>query len=427
MLESDMIDQLRRYGEAVEVAVATRPERAPVRAKVTPVTLRAAAAILVAVAIAGAALALRRDASEVGSPEITTDSAGGRGTWETFPAAPIPSRIRSAAVVATDDELVVWGGWEQIEGTVATGAALSFDDLTWRTLAPSPLEQRQSPVAVWTGDELVVWGGFDDEAPGGPDLFDGATYDPATDTWRALPATAWGAQKGRTGAVWTGEELVLTGVIPGPGAELVSDTFALDPDTGRWRPLTRSPATTSEGEVTAAWTGDMVAVVSVRADGGPVTIDRLDPSGDGTWSETVTTDLTDAEAVNVGQQLVLVQRGEWDGPDSPPQVVAARLFDTTTGDMSTVPPPGTIGGSELGDLPLTTVGGVVVAGGVYLDVETRTWHAMADSILPTREEASAAASGDWLYVWGGDECGELCGSGTDIAMTDPGEGLAWHR
>lgn len=61
--------------------------------------------------------------------------------------APIDTRV-GAVAVATDDELVVWGG--RNGDLLGDGAAYSFDDDTWRTIAPSPLSARSDAVAVWT-------------------------------------------------------------------------------------------------------------------------------------------------------------------------------------------------------------------------------------------------------------------------------------
>src|SRR5262245_18550554 len=67
---------------------------------------------------------------------------------------------------------------------------------SWRTIAESPLSARAGSVSVWTGRELLVWSGLpafaDGCSPdegggpicGSPAVFDGAAYDPATDTWR---------------------------------------------------------------------------------------------------------------------------------------------------------------------------------------------------------------------------------------------------
>lgn len=438
---SDIVDQLARYGGAVEAAAVARQETAgslplpPARPGRRQVLL-AAAGIVAVVGLGGAAIAAWDRSPDRGEPDVQaegtgTDLAGG-GTWATFPAAPIATRL-GASMVVTGDELIVWGGWEQEGGYVATGAALSLADHTWRSLAPSPLSPRTDAVAVWTGDRMLVWGGRADGEP----HFDGALYDPATDSWEALPARAWGAQPQWTGAAWTGEELVLAGIVAAPAATPVSDTFALDPATGEWRALSPSPFQGRPGVgVQAVWTGDEVLVVEAAPGGARAIVHRLDPSRNGHWDESVELDVAAGsdsviEAAWAGDRLVVVERGPMMGrfeEPGPLHVVRSVLFDPVTGSVEELPPaPMPPTDRRAHEIPLTAVGDLVVEGAAVLDVRTRTWHAQAPMPGPAREWAMATTHGDQLYVWGGDQCDPLCGTGTDVNVRDPGPGLAWHR
>lgn len=63
----------------------------------------------------------------------------------------------------------------------------------WTRTAPSPLSPRNAAKSVWTGTEVIVFGGTTqpecpmcDYAAYGDTLYDGAAYDPATDTWRTI-------------------------------------------------------------------------------------------------------------------------------------------------------------------------------------------------------------------------------------------------
>ncbi len=63
----------------------------------------------------------------------------------------------------------------------------------WTRTAPSPLSPRNAAKSVWTGSEVIVFGGTTqpecplcDYAAYGDTLYDGAAYDPATDTWRTI-------------------------------------------------------------------------------------------------------------------------------------------------------------------------------------------------------------------------------------------------
>ena len=63
----------------------------------------------------------------------------------------------------------------------------------WTRTAQSPLSPRNATKSVWTGSEVIVFGGTTQpECPVcdyfayGDSLYDGAAYDPATDTWRTI-------------------------------------------------------------------------------------------------------------------------------------------------------------------------------------------------------------------------------------------------
>lgn len=170
------------------------------------------------------------------------------GVWTAIPQAPVPGRSAHAAVW-TGRELLVWGGEDARDGAHADGAAFNPATGRWRTLAPSPLAARSGMVAVWTGRELLIWGGA--VARGlqdGRTFGDGASYDPATDRWRALPEREPG--DGAT-AVWTGSRmLVFGGMAQGWRTDLVE----FDPTRWQWRTL--RPASYGPGAYRAVWTGD---------------------------------------------------------------------------------------------------------------------------------------------------------------------------
>jgi hypothetical protein len=83
---------------------------------------------------------------------------------------------------------------------------------------------------AWTGHEMVVWASNSPDGPVGA-----AAYNPATNSWRRLPAGPLGRREGYA-SVWTGRELIVVG-----GA--LGDTLAkpiaasLDPRSGTWRLL----------------------------------------------------------------------------------------------------------------------------------------------------------------------------------------------
>src|SRR5207244_5667189 len=73
------------------------------------------------------------------------------------------------------------------------------------TNVPDP---RSFPTAVWTGSEMIVWGGY-------PQLNTGGRYNPSTDSWTATSLA--NAHVGRYvhTAVWTGREMIVWGGFHG--------------------------------------------------------------------------------------------------------------------------------------------------------------------------------------------------------------------
>lgn len=155
------------------------------------------------------------------------------------PISPSPLRTEGDHVaVWTGDRMLVWGG-SVGEATSADGA--SYDPATdrWTKLAPAPIGSRRGHSAVWTGDRMIVWGGF----PGGkagPELADGASYDPASDSWAKLPPAPI-AGRAMHAAVWTGGSMVIWGGTASTASGLVADGASYDPATGSWRVLRTSP------------------------------------------------------------------------------------------------------------------------------------------------------------------------------------------
>jgi hypothetical protein len=60
---------------------------------------------------------------------------------------------------------------------------------------------------------MIVWGGLGVSSY----LSDGGVYDPATDTWSALPANGLEARMGHT-TVWTGDAMIVWGGLGSSGA-----------------------------------------------------------------------------------------------------------------------------------------------------------------------------------------------------------------
>lgn len=216
--------------------------------------------------------------------------APGTGTWRSIAPGPLSARY-GAAVVASDQGLLVWGGVDAASGqSLDDGAYLNPASDTWVRTSDAPLSGRADVAAVWTGASFLLWGGQRDST--GP-LGDGAAYDPASDRWELLPVGPLNG--GLTGTfIWTGEQLVVWGGLAcGPRIDqpacftAVSGAGAIyDPTSGSWRLMAPGPLSPRSGQV-SAWTGNDVIIwggqgslgdkPSLLSDGA-----RYDPSS-GVW------------------------------------------------------------------------------------------------------------------------------------------------
>jgi hypothetical protein len=163
-----------------------------------------------------------------------------------------PGEVRGASVaVWTGTEVVAFGG---DRGAIYDPRA---DD--WRTASASNIGRINSSAshAAWTGKQVLVAGSF---GPGEDDRGNrAALYDPATDDWTRLPDAPEALSI--EDAVWTGDELVVVGHDPGGGSRAPQrmHALALDPATATWRTLPAPPLAV-RGQPLVAWTGHEVVV-----------------------------------------------------------------------------------------------------------------------------------------------------------------------
>jgi hypothetical protein len=152
-------------------------------------------------------------------------------TWRTLP--PMPISRDGGTALWDGKEVLIFGGWGGANETygptrlLARGVAYDPSANRWRWLA-APEFPRDGAVYAWDGHEVLMWGGrgLDGSVPP-----HGEAFDPATNTWSALPKAPL---RGRVEAnsVWTGTELIIWGGV---------DARTAKPD-GTWRGLTDGAA-----------------------------------------------------------------------------------------------------------------------------------------------------------------------------------------
>lgn len=191
-------------------------------------------------------------------------------SWTAMSTASAPWRRIGASAVWTGTKMLIWGGWGDVIGYLDTGGSYDPATDTWTALsmtgAPSP---RTGHTAVWTGEKMIVWGG---SATGtGLPMDSGAAYDPATDSWTAIPAN--GKPLINSTAVWTGSKMILWGgqayttdprACGGPPVdhchEPVNTGSVYDPVTNSWGPTAIAAAPAPRTGHTAVWIGSNMVV-----------------------------------------------------------------------------------------------------------------------------------------------------------------------
>jgi hypothetical protein len=263
-LRADVLERLRHRTapEPFRPAIRRRGERL--------VAATVAVAVFGAAAIFGWSIYER--ASEANPPATSSDPWSWATEGWTELQAP-PEQRDGAAVVWTGTELLYWGGFPRgaDDPSVRTnGFAFDPTTRTWRTIPSAPTGLARGD-AVWTGSEALFWGELAPEQETDvpkPDFSAVLAYNPAQQTWRALPPSPHEVPsfvKNQAAWAWTGRELIVWG-----GGEPDSGTAvggaALDPSTGSWRAIADAPAPMTLAN--AVWTGTEMVVVGAALDPG---------------------------------------------------------------------------------------------------------------------------------------------------------------
>ena len=191
------------------------------------------------------------------SPALFTEIAPGE--MVDMPDWPLNERT-SPPSVWTGTELIVWS--DGTYGSADDGAAFNLADGSWRVIAEAPLSPRSESAVAWTGTEMIVWGGRVEDSF----YYDGAAYNPVTDTWRLLPRPPATFAGKDPSMLWTGEEAVVLGVMG--DSETTGEYIgaaAYDPVTDSWRSLAKSSNSFQIGDG-SWWTGDSIVVADVGYD-----------------------------------------------------------------------------------------------------------------------------------------------------------------
>lgn len=269
-------------------------------------------------------------------------------TWTKMADPPMDTRV-GAAWVWTGQQLIVWGGAAERGSEVFDdGAIYDAASDTWEAMSPSPLAPRSSAAATWTGEAMIVIGGSDPtqtgSAEGGtaprqcPDddcdgelgiaydphapgiFYDGAQYDPNTDTWTQLPSPPEDAAGAPIPVSPTGE---MIGIAV---AEDHNPAHVYRPAVNQWEPI-QIPGATTRLQLFEAG-GQLAAVTDPRFP--PTTQAPFElwvPLPDGRWAPAppAPTDLRGLAAVAYTEEGLFMWGGaEFDPDQRPPNPESYR-------------------------------------------------------------------------------------------------------
>lgn len=245
----------------------------------------------------------------------TAGANGGRydpssDTWAPIPSAGAPAGFVGHAAVAIGSDVMVWGG----VNTGVLGAIYRSSSDTWENVSTVRMPTtRQWPGMAWTGSEVVVWGGYD--LPGGGTgagvnydhaLATGATFDPESGEWTAMPAELAPAARWSHRLAWSGERVFVWGGTRGIFGDIpVPSGGHYDVARRTWTPIAEAgaPATSSDPHV--VWVGDRLLVWSSDQ---PREGAYFDPTTD-TWSPMASDDAPPARtgrtSVWTGSELLV--------------------------------------------------------------------------------------------------------------------------
>jgi N-acetylneuraminic acid mutarotase len=340
-----------------------------------------------------------------GYPQLDT---GGRynpstDSWTATSIVNAPAGRELHTAVWTGSEMIIWGGDNGSGIYFNTGGRYNPSTDTWTAtnLSGAP-DRRNGHTAVWTGSEMIVWGGYDDDF-----LNSGGRYNPSTDSWTAISAISAPDPRRYHTAVWTGSEMIVWG-----GGEPYPNTGGrYNPSTDSWTATSITNAPVGREIHTAIWTGSEMIVWGGL---GPLELNtggRYDPNTD-SWRVTSLTNSPIARgfhtAVWSGSEMIV-----WGGDDGRGDYLnTGGRYDPNTDSWTatsiTDAPDGRIRhaavwtGSEMiewGGMNFPT--GFLNTGGRY-NPSTDSWTATSSLNAPSgREVHTAIWTGSEMIVWGG--------------------------
>ena len=190
-------------------------------------------------------------------------------TWSAMSDTNAPSVRRDHISVWTGSKVIVWGGYGYDVGTTSY-AYLSDGGLydpalnTWTAMPapPANFNGREGASYVWTGSKLIVWGGYgyNPDSSANEYLYDGSIYDPSANSWTSMGGTPPFARAWASG-VWTGTNFIVWGGRYGAGSnDYYTDGRKYNLSTGIWTAISDADAPEARTGQSTVWTGTEMLV-----------------------------------------------------------------------------------------------------------------------------------------------------------------------
>lgn len=333
----------------------------------------------------------------------------------------------------TGSLMLVWGG-NNAAAALATGGRYDPTSDRWTPMstAGNP-PARAGHAAVWTGTDMVIWGGRAPDPSSTETVFPvtGFRYDPAVDAWRAIASTGAPSGRGRPGAIWTGDEMIVWG---GERGGFVADGGRYDPALDTWAPMPTLGSPPNALIHNLIWTGSEAIAWGRDAQNQEKRGGLYDPASD-TWRP-MSSDGAPGEIVGSGTYPsgMLAWTGRellvwgWDGQSATPE---GKRYDPRRDAWSPMSNDGAPS-HRLGEAAVWTgrefiiwggntvcCGSTPTATGGRYDPRTDRWRPMSTDSAPTpRANHAAVWTGRRMIVWGGSDASLTTSGGRYDPKTD---------
>jgi len=132
-------------------------------------------------------------------------------SWTPTSTSNVPTARDSHRAVSTGNEMIVWGGFDEVVGYCNTGGRYNPSTSSWTaTSTANAPSGRAGHSLIWTGDKMIVWGGLFVDSDF-QFLNTGGRYDPGSNSWTDVSIVNAPSPRDLHAAVWTGNEMVIWG------------------------------------------------------------------------------------------------------------------------------------------------------------------------------------------------------------------------